>query len=130
VPGGQIVGRTGTHVVGPEGWAQEIAVGHVAAEALERCHLVPSLDTGGGHEEPQGLTHADDGPDDDGVIAAAVDVSDQTPVDFQGFDGQTFQVGEGGVSRPEVVDGGRGPATTRGARRSPPLRPRSVARSS
>src|SRR5574341_398461 len=96
----QIAQRVGGHRTG-----EVVALAAIAAQRPKVLELVYRLDPFGDDIHAQRLGNGDDGSNDGRVLRVALDPLDEGPVDLQAGEGETLEIGEGGVADAEVVKG-------------------------
>ena len=84
---------------------QEVALAAVATEVGELLPSLEVLDAFGHRLQAEVVTEVDDRADDDGVVGVVVHVQHEGLVDLELVDREVLEVGEGGVTGAEVVDG-------------------------
>src|SRR5581483_982303 len=85
----------GLEQVGPgPGCAEQEPLECVAAEGAKKALLGVGFDPFGDDSEVEGVRQVDDGRHDGGVVGSDTETGDELPVDFDGVDWQSFEVGE------------------------------------
>jgi hypothetical protein len=90
---------------GGHGTTEEVPLGLVAFEVLEKRQLLGLFHALGHDPQVQAARHADHGRDDRRVVTARTDLSNEGLVDLQGIDGETPQVAQARIAGPKVIDG-------------------------
>src|SRR5512134_3053182 len=83
--------------------AEKKALNDVAAVLLQEGELLGAFHALGHDLELQAVRHSDNGLGDGGVLGIARQVLDEGPVDFEGVQRETLQVGQRRVAGAEVV---------------------------
>ena len=87
---------------GDERFTEIVALGLIAAMALEEGHLFAGFHAFGDNLLVEAFGHGDH-PADDGVVGSGGDVVHERLADFQIIDGKHFQIAEAGIARAEVI---------------------------
>ena len=85
------------------GAAEEVALAHVAAQALQEGVLAFGFHAFGHHGQAQVVGQADGGGADGGVVGVGFQVFDKGAVELEAVQRQALEVGERGVAGAEVI---------------------------
>src|SRR3990167_11198437 len=83
---------------------QQVALECLASQARQHLALRLGLDALGDHGQPQALTQGDDGLNDDRAAVVVEQARHEGLVDLELVQRQALQVGQRGVTGPEVVE--------------------------
>lgn len=86
-----------------EGLGDQIALQLVHTGALEEFSLAERLDAFRGDLEAQAVPQVDDGLEQPLAGGVLVDLSDEAPIDLELLHGQSLDIGQGRLPRPEII---------------------------
>src|SRR5665647_3910533 len=88
-----------------QGFAEEIALHHVAAFVGEEAELLLGFHALGDDRHLQAMAEPDDGPDDRGRLRVAAEIDDEGAVDLDLVERESLQIGERRIAAAEIVHG-------------------------